>query len=454
MTEWSGGRIQSASGTPKFRRKSAAMARWRKYIIGICTIAVVGLLGAACFFFWPHALPEVQASKAQPTGAELIARGEYLTVAADCAACHTTKSGKAFAGGLAFKLPFGTIYSPNITPDKTVGIGDWSDAEFVRAMRSGVGKHGEDLYPAFPYTSYALLSTDDILAIRAYLTTLAPVTEAAPENALAFPFNQRPLMRGWKLLFVPRGPFEPDPARDKIWNDGAYLVEALAHCGECHTPRGLMFQRKQGVALSGGDVDGWKAWNITPDKEYGLGNWSDEQIAGMLSAGHAKGRGVAAGPMREAIDLSLSKLPTSDIDAIVAYLRTVPAVAGDPDIKAVRRKEEELSAASTPVSSDTQPGKQIYAGACASCHGWDGEGQFNPRAAIVGGHALSDPTASNVVRVVLQGSSDHGAAPGRTMPSFAKIYSDEDVAALANYVVEHFSGRTGTVTAKQISEAR
>ncbi|KQQ34841.1 alcohol dehydrogenase [Rhizobium sp. Leaf306] len=430
------------------------MGRWRKYIIGICTIAVVGLIGAACFFFWPHGLPDVQASKAQPTGAELVARGEYLTVAADCAACHTTKDGKPFAGGLAFKLPFGTIYSPNITPDKTNGIGDWSDAEFVRAMRSGVGRHGEDLYPAFPYTSYALLSTDDILAVRAYLTTLAAVSEPAPENALAFPFNQRPLMRGWKLLFMPRAPFKSDPDKDKTWNDGAYLVEALAHCGECHTPRGLMFQRKQGLALSGGDVDGWKAWNITSDKEYGLGDWSDEQIADMLSAGHAKDRGVAAGPMREAIDLSLSKLPKSDIDAIVAYLRTVPAVTGEPDHKAIRRKEDELTAGSTEASADTQPGKQIYAGACASCHGWNGEGQFNPRAAILGGHALSDPTASNVVRVVLQGSSDHEAAPGKTMPSFAKIYSDEDVASLANYVVEHFSGRKGTVTADQVSQAR
>jgi len=430
------------------------MVRWRKYIIGICTIAVVGLLGAACFFFWPHGLPKVEASKAQPTGQELIARGEYLTVAADCAACHTTKGGKPFAGGLAFKLPFGTIYSPNITPDNAAGIGNWSDSEFVRAMRSGVGKHGEDLYPAFPYTSYALLSTDDILAIKAYLATVIPVAESAPANELAFPFNQRPLMRGWKLLFLPRGQFEPDAGKDKIWNDGAYLVEALAHCGECHTPRGLMFQRKQGVALSGGDVDGWKAWNITSDKEYGLGGWSDEQIAEMLSAGHAKGRGVAAGPMREAVDLSLSKLPQSDIDAIVAYLRTVPAVSGAPDLKAVRRNDGELTAESTRVSPSNQSGKSIYAGACASCHGWNGEGQFNPRAAILGGHALSDPTASNVLRVVLQGSSDHETAPGKTMPSFAKIYSDEDVAALANYVVEHFSGRKGTVTAKQVSGAR
>ena len=430
------------------------MKSWRKYIIAASCLAVLGFVGAVMFFYWPHGLPQVEASKAQPVGAELLARGEYLTTAADCAACHTTKTGKAFAGGLAFKLPFGTIYSPNITSDPQFGIGNWSDAEFVRAIKSGVGKHGEDLYPAFPYTSYALLSTDDILAIRAYLTTIKPISQPSPENQLAFPFNQRPLMRGWKLLFMPWHPFEPDTARDDKWNQGAYLVEALAHCGECHTPRGLMFQRKQSEALSGGDVDGWKAWNITSDKKYGLGMWSDQQVAEMLSTGHTKGHGVASGPMREAIDLSLSKLPASDIDAIVAYLRTVPPVTGDSDSAVVRTRDEVLSASSSPIGPDTQLGKEIYGGACASCHGWNGAGQFNPRAAISGGHALSDPEASNVVRVVLQGSSDHEAAPGKTMPAFAKIYSDAEVAALANYVVEHFSGRKGTVTAEEVLEAR
>lgn len=430
------------------------MVYWRKYLIGVCTAIVVGILGAAWFFYWPHSLPGVEASNRQPKGRDLLARGEYLTIAADCAACHTTKGGKPFAGGLAFKLPFGTIYSPNITSDKEFGIGDWSDAEFVRAMRAGVGRHGEDLYPAFPYTSYALLSTDDILAIKAYLTTLAPISQPSPENQLAFPFNQRPLMRGWKLLFVPGSPFEADPRRDAEWNKGAYLAEALAHCGECHTPRGLMFQRKRGEALSGGDVDGWKAWNITSDKEHGLGNWTDAQIAEMLSRGHTKGHGVASGPMREAIDLSLSKLPNSDIDAIVAYLRTVAPVSGDPQFAAVSPVQQNLTPVSRTVTSATQVGKDIYAGACASCHGWNGEGQFNARAAILGGHSLSDPTASNVVRVVLQGSSDHAGEPGKTMPSFARIYSDNEVAALANFVVEHFSGRKGTVTADQVSTAR
>ena len=231
-------------------RVGALIGGWRRFILPIGTLLVVSLMGAAAFFFLPHGLPDVAPSPAQPRGSALIDRGKYLTIAADCEACHTVPGGQPFVGGLAFKLPFGTMYSPNITPDKETGIGDWSDAEFVRAVRSGVGKHGEDLYPAFPYTSYALLSTDDILAIRAYLATLTPIKYSPPDNDLLFPFNQRYVMRGWKLLFVPGSQYQNDPSKSEAWNNGAYLVEALAHCGECHTPRGLMFQREQRKGLS------------------------------------------------------------------------------------------------------------------------------------------------------------------------------------------------------------
>ncbi|MFQ6242665.1 c-type cytochrome [Sinorhizobium meliloti] len=200
-------------------------------------------------------------------------------------------------------------------------------------MRSGISQHGENLYPAFPYTSYALLSTDHILAIRAYLRTLAPVGDPSPANDLAFPYNQRWLMRGWNLLFLASNPMATDPSKDETWNRGAYLVEALAHCGECHTPRGLMFQRKQGEALSGGEVDGWKAWNIPSDPESGVGKWTDEELTAFLSTGHAKGHGPVGGAMREAVDLSFSKLPAADIEAIVAYLRTVAPVKSDPALR-------------------------------------------------------------------------------------------------------------------------
>ncbi len=194
----------------------------------------------------------------------------------------------------------------------------------MRAVRSGIGKHGEDLYPAFPYTSYALLSSDDILAIKDYIDSLAPVANRVPANELVFPFNQRNVMRAWKLLFVPGRQFQPDPAKSDQWNKGAYLVEALGHCGDA-TRRVTDVSTQGGECLAGGVLEGWKAWNITSDKQTGIGRWSDAQLADYLSHGYADGVGPAAGPMRVAIDLSLSQLPRSDIDAMVAYLRTVPA---------------------------------------------------------------------------------------------------------------------------------
>ena len=215
---------------------------------GLIALAVAALLfvGAVAFFAWPERLEAVSPSANQPTGQALVEKGRYLATAADCVACHSVVGGEPYAGGLAFKLPFGTIYSSNITPDAQNGIGSWSDAQFVRAMRHGVRADGQQLYPAFPYTAYTRMSTDDVLAIRAYLRTLRPVNQAVAVNQLSFPFNQRYLMRAWKVLFMPSGPFKPDPQRSAEWNRGAYLVEGPGHCAECHTPRNFMFALKSG----------------------------------------------------------------------------------------------------------------------------------------------------------------------------------------------------------------
>ena len=196
-----------------------------------------------------------------PTGAppslasaDLVARGEYLTRAADCAACHTAPGGKPFAGGLPFKLPMiGTIYSTNITPDPETGIGAWSDKEFLRALHHGIGKDGKHLYPAFPYTSYALMTDNDVLAIKAYLLTLKPVSYTPPPNDVSFPFNQRYLMFFWNTLFKPSHRFRPNADQPADWNRGAYLVEALGHCGDCHTPRNILFGREQQTEVRGRD---------------------------------------------------------------------------------------------------------------------------------------------------------------------------------------------------------
>ncbi len=419
-------------------------------------LGVAGAISAACFFFWPASIEAVQATNAQPTGYALVAKGEYLTKAADCAACHTAPGGKPFAGGRAFKLPFGTIYSTNITPDQEAGIGGWSDAEFVRALHRGIGKNGEDLYPAFPYTAYALLSTDDVLAIRAYLSTVRPVSLRNTNNTLAFPFNQRYVLRAWKLLFMPTRQWEPSAAHDEAWNRGSYLAEALAHCGDCHTPRNLMFATKSGRKYAGAAVDGWKAYNITSDRETGIGAWSDAEIEQYLSSGHAPAHGSAGGGMREAIDLSLRHLSSEDIAALTQYLRTVPAqrseLAGQIDHHPATLNG--ATAWSPGPDRNENIGFQIFASACASCHGWDGTGQQTDQAELLSSRTVNDPSGANLVRAVLEGVKIGSPRGDNLMPSFAAAYSDTEIAAVSNYVIGHFGGKQGSVTSADVRAAR
>ena len=420
----------------------------------LLALVPVAALAAGWFFFRPLPLDAVSRSAALPDGAALVARGRYLADAADCAACHTARGGKPYAGGVAFTLPFGTIRSTNSTPDPQHGIGGWSDAEFVRALRQGIGRHGENLYPAFPYASYARMSTDDAIAIHAYLKTLTPVPVDAPANSLAFPFDQRWLVRGWNLLFLPTSPWTPDPRRSAAWNRGAYLVEGPGHCAECHSPRNLLFGMNRSRHLAGGEVDGWKAWNITSDRRDGIGWWTDAELRRYLTTGHAPRHGAAAGKMREAIELSLSRLRPDDVDAIVTYLRTVPARSGDTAARVTPSTPAmQASRAWTPVDGRSDAnGRRLFAGACASCHGWTGAGQQSARAALAGARAVNDASGSNLIRVILAGIE--GPTPARSMPGFARSHTDAEVAAIANYVIGHFGGRTGKVRVDDVSKAR
>jgi mono/diheme cytochrome c family protein len=257
---------------------------------------------------------------------DLVARGQYLARAADCQACHTAKGGKPFGGGLALKLPFGTLYSPNLTPDRKTGIGGWTDAQYLAALHRGVGPKA-NLYPVMPYPAFTYMTDDDALAIRAYLATLPESHGRRPPGTFGFPFNQRGLMKPWTALFNPNHRFQPNADRSPEWNRGAYLSEALAHCGECHTPRNPMQALDNRRKYAGSTVSGAQASNITSDRQSGVGAWSDAELAQYLSEGHAPGRGVAKGPMREVVDMSLRYMTPSDIRAIVTYLRSVPPVS-------------------------------------------------------------------------------------------------------------------------------
>jgi mono/diheme cytochrome c family protein len=242
-------------------------------------------------------------------GASLVERGEYLTKAADCAACHTSRGGKEFAGGLAIRLPFGALYSTNITPDRETGIGNYSDQDFLNALQHGTRRDGARLYPAMPFTSYSYMTDADALAIKAYLFSLPPVRAVIPANTLTFPFNQRWAMTFWSLLFNSDTRFAPDASKSLEWNRGAYLTEAFAHCGECHTPRSVALALDNRKKFAGAVTAGWRAFNITSDKATGIGDWRDEDIIAYLSVGHATGHGTASGPMGEPSTTASAKWP-------------------------------------------------------------------------------------------------------------------------------------------------
>jgi mono/diheme cytochrome c family protein len=384
--------------------------------------------------------------------ASVVERGAYLARAADCMVCHTTEGGKEYAGGLGFKLPFGTLYSTNITPDKDTGIGNYSDQDFLAAMHRGIRRDGARLYPAMPFTSYTYISDADALAIKAYLFSLPPVRAAAPENTLMFPFNQRWAMGFWSALFNPDTRFQPDTSKSPEWNRGAYLAEALAHCGECHTPRNLAFALDNRLKFAGAVTAGWRAFNISSDKTTGVGAWRDDDLVSYLSIGHADGHGTASGPMGEAVDHSLSKLAPEDIRAVVAYLRSVPPTAST-DLPATLAPPAPASHRDGGGTPDPR-GKMVFEGACVSCHGWSGESSISPFAALTGAWAVNDPGATNVAQIVISGTKRHTPEGAVSMPGFGNAYSDVEIAAVANYVTARFGSKPAHMTAQDVAALR
>jgi mono/diheme cytochrome c family protein len=444
------------------------MSTGRIILIAVAVVVVISLGGCLWVVFGPGPLsfasgPRVALSayhEADPTGvpvelaaASVVKRGEYLAHAADCEACHTAKGGAPFAGGLAFELPFGTIWSPNITPDKDTGIGSWSDASFLNAVHKGIDDQGVPLYPAMPYASYATMTDGDALAIKAYIFSLKPVHNDVPDNTFRFPFNQRWLMRVWAFLFDSDKRFEPNTARSAQWNRGAYVAEALEHCGECHTPRNLFQALNNRRKFAGAVQAGWRAYNITADTDSGVGAWSDAALGEYLATGHADGHGTAAGPMGEAVDRSLSKLTHSDIAALVVYLRTIPAIAPHrlPVVRAVAASSSHREG----VAEDIDPrGKQIFEGACASCHDWSGVSPLTRMATLTGARAVNDSSGTNVAQIVLSGTRRSATGAPVFMPAFGGAYTDDEIAAVANYVTARFGAESSRITARDVAALR
>jgi mono/diheme cytochrome c family protein len=439
--------------------------RWIGFIVALAVIVILGVYAWRLFNPGPMAfaggstVPLADYHGGDPTGvpadlanADQIKRGEYLARAADCEVCHTAPGGAAYAGGLAFSLPFGTLYSTNITADKETGIGDYSDADFLNAVQRGIRKDGARLYPAMPYPSYTYMTDADALAIKAYLFSRPAAHAANRADTLDFPFNQRWSMIFWSWFFNANSRFEANTAQSPQWNRGAYLAEALAHCGECHTPRNLAFALDNRKKFAGAETAGWQAFNITSDKGTGIGGWSDEDVFAYLAKGHALDRGTAAGPMGEAVDQSFSHMAETDIRALVVYLRSVPAITS-ADLPATIAPPAPATPADSKVSADAL-GKKVFEEACVSCHDWTGVSAISPYATIAGARAINDPAATNVAQIVISGTRRLTPTGIISMPAFGASYSDTEIAAVVNYVTARFGSEPSKITEKNVAELR
>jgi mono/diheme cytochrome c family protein len=366
----------------------------------------------------------------------LVDKGAYLARAGGCEACHTTPGGRPYAGGAAINSPFGRLYAPNITPDKTYGIGAWNDDEFYRAMHNGVGKHGQYLYPAFPYQWFTKVSRQDVLAIKAYLDTIPPVNVASKPTRLSFPFDLRSGLGIWNEAYFKPEEFKPDPAKAPEWNRGAYLVEGLGHCGDCHTPKNVAMAPDNAKAFSGGQIDDWYAPNITSDPSRGIGKWSDDELFAYLKAGATPSQGVVAGPMAQVVHDSLAHLTDADIHAIVTYLKTTPAIA---DYEPVRLSQPDGAHA---------VGAAVYLDHCASCHQLNGAGRPGAVPALADNGLVTAKGPENVIRVILQGRLATGTfAP---MPAVGRDMTDQEVAEVADYVRNAWSNAAPWITKSDI----
>lgn len=411
-------------------------------------VAVLGLVaaGGAWWFGAGRAgEPAVGTDAVSLSDPDLVARGRYLARVGDCAACHTDRGGAPYAGGHALPTPFGDMAAPNITPDVETGIGNWRFADFRRALHEGRGRDGKLLYPVFPYTSYTRVTREDARAIYAYLKSLPPVHRPDRPAHLRFPYSLRKGLLAWRALYFDAGEFRPDPDHSESWNRGAYLVEGLGHCNECHTTRNRLGGLDESRFLTGGMIpaQGWFAPGLSMQPGGGLEGWSRRDVVDLLKTGQSA-KGTVVGPMADVVRHSTRHMTRADLEAIAVYLESLPAPP--------RR-----DAGTVARASDLNAGGRLYADQCASCHGDDGRGVADVYPPLDGNTSVTGPEGVNAIRTVLLG----GFAPVTaahpqpySMPPFATRLDDAEVAAVINYIRQSWSNRAAPVTAQDVERYR
>ena len=383
------------------------------------------------------------AARAASTNFATVERGKYLTALADCASCHTNPGGRPFAGGRPIQTPFGNVVAPNITPDLETGIGAWSDADFKSALKRGRGRAGTYLYPAMPYSYYTKMSDDDVLAIRSYLQTKAPVKNNVVSDQLPFPFNIRQSMRVWNALYFKTGDFKPSPDKSADWNRGAYLVQGPGHCAACHTPKTFMGGDRQSASLQGYASQGWFAPNITDDPANGIGRWSVQEIVAYLQRATTALRPPPdPWPRRSQTRVRICPIRTS-----WRSQRTSKAYP------AIQRRRTAVSA-NDPVM---KAGASIYRDTCSACHAINGEGSPDLFPSLAGSPSVRSVDATSLIHMVLRGGRSVATAQEPTapaMPSYAWQLDDAQVAAVLTYIRNSWGASAAAVSADDVRKQR
>ncbi|MCC9625609.1 c-type cytochrome [Thalassospira sp. MA62] len=432
----------------------------KKFLLTVLGVVVVAGAGTAWLALHTPSSPFEDAAIDAAPSDDLVARGEYVARQADCVACHSTPDSEPFAGGLAMGTPLGAIYTTNITPDPETGIGNYTLADFDRAMRKGVAADGHHLYPAMPYPSYEKMTDEDIKALYAYfMEAVEPVEQANQESEIPFPMNMRWPLALWNVAFTDGGVYQAKQSEDDLWNRGAYLVQGPGHCGSCHTPRGpvmneVALDESSPDYLAGALLDGWYAPSLRNDPNTGLGRWTEEDIYDFLKTGRNE-HGVVFGSMLEAFNNSTQFLTDDDLMAIAHYLKSLP---GDPD-----RDGEPWSydaAGADTLSQDVAqnvPGAKDYVAKCAFCHGRDGMGRKPWIPPLAGVSSVLAPHPESTINVTLNGSGrvvSNGVPDAYRMPPYRQQLSDDEIADVLTYVRSAWGNTGDAVTADQVADLR
>lgn len=420
------------------------MNKFVKIILALVVIGIIVVIGG--LITMPYRSYDVKqfANETESERKDSIKRGEYVALTSDCVACHQTKDRKEdLSGGFAVETPFGTLYSSNITPDKETGIGNWTEQQFADAVLNGKGPNGP-LYPAMPYTSYVKMADQDIHDLWNYLQTVTPVKNKVVENQLAFPFNIRYLMLGWKRLFFDASQLQNDTGKSAQWNRGRYLVEGAAHCSMCHTPRNPFGAEIKSKNYTGANLQNWFAPSLRSSNVHGLGNWSEDDIVSYLKTGSNR-LTVASGPMAEAINASFQYFHDDDLVAMANYVKSLP----DHGVA----KPKPIDAANSQMVN----GKKVFIDNCIACHDINGEGISSMIPAFKNNGTIQGLSSESMTHILLNGSKGaitRSNPTGAAMPAFAWKLTDTQIADVLTYIRNEWGNAAQAVSPREVKEMR